>query len=404
MFHLSPAPGKCALPPPELPPAVPTSELAPASLLQGKGYTIDPVTRTDGFMGLFQLHTRYGTYQCVGREMLYLRIYELRALEKMDQGMKTKAFGDALGAAAVEPVTDVVKIARNPVRSVAHMPVGVGHLFMEIGGGFAGAGGALFHIGRHDPSPQPPPSREGMAGYNVARNQWARRFAVDPYTTNRPLELKLNHLGMISFGTDKVAGAAVGFGIGSFGTLADWLSYLPDVDDHLMTAPPPEVAAVDTRRMEKLGIPKTAMKPLLDNPWFTPTLQIRYVNDLAKLRNVTDLPAAVRLAGKAQSEEQTRFLCGGLEMLDRYQKTIGPLREFQAFQGVPAAIAGDGALVVAAPIDLLSWTHIAESFAAHRDPHRPAWLYVAGPLTPRAQQGFAELGWKVCDLPPSGHR
>jgi len=381
----------------ESPPTVHASALLPADVLNGEGYTIDSEVHTDGFVGIFQLHTKYGDYTCVGREMLYLRLYELRALKALEKVSKNKAFLNAVKDAAEEPVNSAAKIVRNPAGSVARAPAGAAKLLGDVLGGTVDAGKGITKWTRHgkDDLPKPPPSREDPFGYNQARNEWAVRLGVDPYTTNRELALKLNHLGMISFGTNKVAGAGVGFGMGALGPIGSWLSWLPDVDEHLMTAPPPDVRAANSKRLLKLGIAKADMEPLLNNPWFSPTLEIRYVNALKPLEGVLNLGNATHLAGIAKSEEQARFLCSSLELLDRYHRTVRTLHEMRVYQGVPSAITDQGELIVALPADLLSWTETADRFASQREATQPAILYTNGSLTPKAQKGFASRGWKV---------
>jgi len=380
-------------------PTVHSSALLPKEVLNGEGYTIDPEVPTYGFMGIFRLHTAYGDYKCVGREMLFVRLSELRALVALEKVSRNKAFLDAAKEAAEEPVKSAVKIARNPVGNVARAPVGVAKLFRDVFGGALDAGKGLTNLAKphRDDSPKPPPSREDPLGYNQARNEWAVRLGVDPYTTNRELALKLNHLAMISFGTNKVAGAGVGFGMGAMGPIASWLSWLPDIDEHLLTAPPSDVREANSKRLSKLGVAKRDMEPLLNNPWFTPTLEIRFVSDLARLEGVRNLASATQLAGVAGSEEQARFLCGSLELLDQYQKTVGPLRDLRTYQGIPSAISDQGALIVATPVDLLSWTKTTDHFASQRDPNKSAILYVNGPVTQRAQEGLAARGWRVVE-------
>jgi len=89
-------------------------------------------------------------------------------------------------------------------------------------GGALDAGRGLTNLAkpRRDDLSKPPPSREDPVGYNQARDEWAVRLGVDPYTTNRELALKLNHLALISFSTNKVTGAGVGCGMDALGPSA----------------------------------------------------------------------------------------------------------------------------------------------------------------------------------------
>jgi hypothetical protein len=395
-----------ALPPYEEPPTVRATDLVPASILSGLGYTVDPTVPTDGFVGIFRLHSDFGDFECGGREMLYTRIDEIRALQELERISRTKAFVDAMAAAAEEPVKSAAKIVTHPVKSVIDAPAGVARFFGKIVSGAGDAGKGFAHLvkgGDTKPGqPKPPPSREDPIGYNSARNVWAKKLRVDPYTTNRVLAVKLNHLAMISFGTDKVAGAGVGTALGGLGVVAEWLSWLPDLDEHVLTAPPADVTAINARKLASLGISKPEMKPLLDNPWMSPPLQSRFVNGLVRLKGARNAAAIVGLTSVVESEEQARFLCRSLEMLAHYDAKVAKVRELRAYFGVPAGVTADGVMVVAAGVDLLSWTKLAADFAAGRDPAGKSVLLVTGPLTKRAREGFAAQGWRVDEsAPPS---
>jgi len=305
-----------------------------------------------------------------------------------------------------EPVKAAGKIVMHPVQSVIDTPGGVARFFGKVASGAGDAGKGVAHLVKHDDSkadhPKPPPSREDPIGYNKARNEWARKLGVDPYTSNRVLAVKLNHLGMISFGTDKVTGAGLGFASGGLGPIAEWLSYLPDLDEHVLTAPPAEVSVINSGKLASLGVSKPAMQPFLENPWMTPTLQSRFVKGLMRLKAATNAAALIELAAYVESEEQARFLCRSLEMLGHYHESVAPLRELRVYFGVPAAVAADGALVVASGVDLLAWTKLTADFAAGRDSAAgPSVLLVTGPLTPRAREGFAARGWRVKESTPS---
>ena len=383
----------------EAPPTVRASDLVPQAILTGEDYTIDPDVATDGFMGRFQIRSKFGDFECIGREMLATRLAELRALKELEQVSKTKVFLDAVKGAVEEPVQAAVKIITRPVGSARAVPRGVAHLFKDVVEGMVDTGRSVGNVTKiGDKGPKPPPSREDPLGYNKIRDEWAKKLAVDPYTTNRVLAVKMNHLATIGFGTDKVAGAGVGFGLGGLGVIGDYVSWLPDVDEHLLTAPSADVDKENARRLEALGVSKQDMKPLLKNDWFTPTLQIRFVNALVRLKGAGGIGIATQLAGGVQSEEEARFLCASLEMLQRYHANNTPVLELAAHAGMPVGLTGNGTLVAAAPIDVMTWNETSAEFATRREGKGTAILCTNGILTQRAQEGFKKQGWQVIEF------
>jgi hypothetical protein len=334
--------------------------------------------------------------------MLYTRLQELQALEQIDRVSKTGAFAKAMAQGAVgDPVEAAEKIVEHPVDSAVQAPQGTARLVSQVLGGFGSLGKAIGKVGTGKAgdaagSAKPPPNRQDPIGYNAARNEWARKFGVDPYTTNRPLALKLNHLGMISFSVDKIAGAGVGAATGGLGPIAEYLSYLPDVDEHLLTRPPMDVTKHNRSRLKKLGATNDSMTPLLDNGWFTPPLQTRFVSAMEQLKDAANIGSATELAGNVKSEEQARFVCQSLELLAKNADASKPPREYRTYAGVAALRGGDGTLVAAVPVDLMSWTDVTAGFAQQHAPKDgAAVLCVNGPLTERAMKGFAAEGWKV---------
>jgi hypothetical protein len=309
-----------------------------------------------------------------------------------------------LKKAAEDPVKAAEKIARHPVKSVIETPVGVARFLWMVASAAGDAGKGLAHLVNHENTkpghPKPPPSRDDPIGYNDARDVWARKLAVDPYTTNRKLAVKLNHLAMISFGTDKVAGAGLGVGIGSIGEVGEWLSWLPDFDERILTAPPPDQREINARKLAALGITKPETKRFLDNPWMTPPLQTRFVNGLTRLKGARNPDAMVDLAGTVDSEEQAHFLCRGVEMLAHYHESVASLRELRVYSGVPAGVTANGGVVAAEAVDLLAWTKANAALADGRDLRaRRLVLLTTGPLTRRARSGFAVRGWRVKETP-----
>ena len=389
----------------EEPPTVRAADLVPKDMLSGPKFTVDPKVRTDGAMGIFRIHSEFGDFECVGHEMLYKRIDEIRALGELEKVSRTKAVFDALGKAALEPVKAAEKIVKHPVRSIVETPVGVARFLWMIVSAAGDAGNGLAHLAKPDHSkpghPKPPPGREDPIGYNDARDVWARKLAVDPYTTNRKLAVKLNHLAMISFGTDKVAGAGLGVGVGYIGEVGEWLSWLPDFDERILTAPPPDQRAINARKLATLGVTKPETKRLLDNPWMTPPLQTRFVNGLTRLKGARNPEAMIELAGTVDSEEQAHFLCRSVELLAHYHEKVAPLRALRAYSGVPAGVTANGTLVAAESADLLAWTKPTAELARWRESGSGrSVLLVTGPLTKRAGQGFASRGWRVKETPP----
>ena len=354
IIAISPLRGESAF---EAPPELPGSDVVPDGVLrQSDCRVVEPVP-TDGFLAEFQLETAFGNFNVRGVEMLHTRIHELHALEEIAELSRTQLFTDAAISAVKKPVGAAVRIVKDPVGSVKSVPQGVGRLFGSVVKGVGDVGKTVSKKGGEiirgesgdDEAENGPAVRQDPFGYNKARNQWAAKFNVDPYTSNEELSRKLSDLAKMSFSTSTIAGLGLS-------QIAAPLSLIGTVDTLVLTKSPAEVREVNSGRLAKLGVPRSAREALLANRWFTPTLPTRFVNALAALRSAENLASPVLLAGHLRSEDEVRFLCRGLELLGKYQKEVGPLRELRVFGRLPGAVAADGTLVVSAPVDVIAWT------------------------------------------------
>jgi hypothetical protein len=126
------------------------------------------------------------------------------------------------------------------------------------------------------------------------------------------------------------------------------------------------------------------------------SLQVDAVKDLDALGNIPGRRAAAVAIGNMMTEYQARFLVTSLHMLDQWGEQRSPITRIQA-PGILIAHDQNGAVILPAPVDYLSWTQRIAGFAT--DPqlmgmqHRVLWI--TGKMTPLARQQLAANGWSV---------
>jgi hypothetical protein len=116
----------------ETPPVLQASELAPADLLQGPTFTVDNQVPIVGMLGHFTIRADVGTFEAHGREMLRIRVGELRAIAQLDQMSKSKEFLKAAANAVARPVESAANRLLNPVETVQGVPSGVERFFDRV--------------------------------------------------------------------------------------------------------------------------------------------------------------------------------------------------------------------------------------------------------------------------------
>jgi hypothetical protein len=131
------------------------------------------------------------------------------------------------------------------------------------------------------------------------------------------------------------------------------------------------------------------------NPVFPLSVQTAFVTNLERLSGVPGSVQAVQLASTAESEVQARFLTDAVGMLVRYSETQAAITRLI----VRRAIIGqdrNGAIVVQAPADYVSWTELISNFAHRSDLARSrCTIWLTGQLSPMARENFRALGWTV---------
>jgi hypothetical protein len=383
------------------------SALAPANLLGGPDFQVDPNVVWEGPMPRFTINSRYGSWQATGREMLGVRVSEIPAFGELDKVSKSDAFASALGNAAVQPIKVAGDLITNPVDTVGNLFTGIGNMVNRAGRTVgnaaqnasdrsAPAGKGIGQQASADKgTAQPTGSISDPFGYNAARRDWARKVKIDPYTSNAALSAKLGDVAQASF----LGGFAVDV---TLGIVIAPVHYAAEAYQQgtleAYQYPPVDVEMRNEERLKRMGIEGRPVRDFFRNRYFTPTLQTALVVALESLGNVEGRGEVIPFATNALSEVQARYVISSVMLLAQANRSVVPLAKVLPLGNVLGASTRDAKLAVAAPFDLLSWTKLVDDFARRADlagPQRS--LLVTGTVTPRARQELTALGWSVSD-------
>jgi len=153
------------------------------------------------------------------------------------------------------------------------------------------------------------------------------------------------------------------------------------------------------QKLRRMGASEARVAALMKNRWYSLTVLTNLVTDLERLAAVKGRLEAIALAATAANEEEARFLASSVQLLARLNVTGVPLREVAARRTV-VGVTRDGALVLPAPVDYLSWTEQIARIASQRDLRTPIHgLWLTGRLSARAHLGLSELGWTLHEAP-----
>ena len=391
----------------QAPPVLSARELLPRDMLAGAHFEVDDRVPTDGLLGHFTLRSGFGTFVAPGRELLQTRIAELPAIQHLEATSHTDVFLQAAGNAAAKPVEAVVSLVTDPVDTVEGIPSGISRFFDRVE-----LGAQKIAQAASDPNKTEQQRTEDAAkrigsatitalGFEQVRRQLAKGLAVDPYTTNPVLAKKLTDTAWVAFsgrlGVNLLTSAFVP---GS--TVISGLSFTHDL---VYDTPAADLLVLDRQKMLAMGATDAQAQALLDNKWFSLSVLTALVTELERLDGVGGRPYVVALAATVTKEEEARFLAAAVHMLARLHVGGVPIRRVFT-RGTVIGITPEGAVVVPAPVDYLSWTERVGRFAARSDlraPRRGLWL--TGRMSGSAQQGFAARGWTIHEVAlPAGIR
>lgn len=380
----------------ESPAQVPATDLAPATLVAGNGFRVDSPVATDGLMALFKIRSDVGSFDAPGLELLGIRVAELPAIAQLKKTSKTGVFAQSLARNAVAPVQAAGQMLRNPMETVQGLPGGVQRFFGRVGAGVqnitqaatdnqqtsADRGGTVTsRVGK---------TTMDILGYEQEHRHLAKELNVDPYTTNPVLAPLMDEIARIAFtahaGVNIAISATVPGAIAITGTtmVANWVWDTPRAD----------LIVRNKNTLQQLGVPASTAQSFMNNRAFPLSVQTEFVENLSRLSGKPGLANAVVLASGAQSEVQARFITDAVGMLARYNSRT-PLASITA-KGTVIGRDRSGAVVVAAPVDYVSWTQRVAYFANRPDlkAHKRIAL-LTGQMSPMAKKNFQKLGWIV---------
>lgn len=373
----------------EPPPVLPAKDLAPATLLAGQGFTVDPKVPTDGLLGRFTIRADVGTFTVSGRDLLAVRVAELPAIRRLKQTSRTKAFLDGVRRSAARPLKATGNIVRHPVETVKGLPAGVGRFFDRVQAGGRGlvATGTDRQKGAGAAEQSAEAARDAL-GFEQERRLLAKELEVDPYTTNAVLAKQLDEVAWVAFsarlGVDTLVAVAVPGSIAIAGT-----SFANDL---VWDTPRGDLVVRDEAALETLGVPPEHRRALAENRTFPLSVQTALVRDLERLSGVRGRADVVALAATVTSEVQARFVANAVRLLAQQR---APLAELSA-EGTVVGWTRDGQVIVPGPVDWLAWTEKVARFARRDDLIAPTrTIMLTGRASPRTRQELEALGWTL---------
>jgi hypothetical protein len=324
---------------------------------------------TDGLLAHYTIQSDVGVFQANSTEMLKIRIAEIPAIQELTKTSKTKVFAQSLATNAARPVAAAGQMVMHPVETVKGLPSGVGRFFGRVG-----LAGQRLKEAATEPEEASAGEKAGefakrtgkttrdIFGYEQERRELAKKLHVDPYTTNPVLSKQLDDFALTAFRAH--VGVTTTMSVFIPGSMA--ITATRVVSQWVWDTPRADLIVQDEKALEELKVPEARIRTFMRNPVFPLSVQTAFIENLKRFAGVPGCVEAVELASSAESEEQARFLTDAVGMLARYHETQTPITRLM----VRRAIIGqdrNGAIVVQAPVDYVSWTQDMSYFANRPD-------------------------------------
>jgi hypothetical protein len=373
----------------ESPPAFRASKILPPELLAGPDHHIVERVINDGYMNIYTINSRFGTFTANSNEELRIRVGEVHAIAKFEEVSRSEQFAKGVGKAGQDVLASASGAIVAPVDTLKEAASGVKEIFSSASRALRGEGAGGI---------------QETIGYARAKRQYAVAFGVDPYSTNQVLQEHLNRVSQAGYVGDVGAGAALGLVSGGAGIALSAAGHLQTFNEMVRDKSPEELHEMNEEKLRAMGVEPSVIELYLGNGAFSPTYQTAFVAILEEMDGVADRGEFVKVAVLAKDEDQALFRVDQARMYANYHKSVGRLREFVPITRL-VAVAGrtaDGAVVVNAPADYIALTtNLADYVIDVRAGLEQVagvsgrQLWVAGGMSAMARQWFEANGWTV---------
>jgi len=325
------------------------SKILPPELLSGPNHRVQEKVANDGFLNVYVVDSKFGSFTAVSTSLLRKRIQEINAMATMEKLKGTKEFADSLKASGLTTLSAAKNMVLSPVKTATEVVTGVGLVFRRAGD-----------------------------------------------------SLCLNDVAWTAFAGGLTVSAAMAAVPGGAGIAMTAISTTRLATAIFKNTPPQDLRRMNTEKLNAMGVDPSTTELFISQSIFSPREQTVLVSGLDEMKGVADRERFVQLAALTNNADMAFFRQRQAEMYAGYHKAVAPLVQFVSIGQLAAARTKGGALVFNVPVDYMVWTEPLAQLAANTDnlaKQLPGLtekqLWVTGTLSPRARAEMQRMNWKV---------
>jgi hypothetical protein len=375
----------------EVGPTRSASDLLPAERLQGASYQVSDTVITKDSINHYEISSNYGDFLVSGDELLQTRLREIEALVALDEMSTTAEFADAARNAVKTPFVATWNLITNPVDTIGGIPTEAWAAVKQASRLAQRERGELEDSGLFE-----------LIGFESKKRQIAGELAVDPYTSNKALQERLNRFAWAAYA------GALPFLFVPFADQEGASTQGPATTDRLaeilLHYSPEDLRRLNRIELAVMGIPESLSDEFIRHPWYSPRHQTMLVEALAALDLTTDRAIFIQAAVTAESENEAYFYQRTAELMRGFSDHVSPVRQIVSVAGAPSGLTESNALVLPLPADYVVWdpkiAALAQAFAEKPKTQPPvanAVLVVSGAISPLARQHIEALGITIIE-------
>ena len=378
----------------ESPAVLSASKILPPELLSGPNHRVQERVTSDGYLNIYQIDSKFGTFTAISTAVLRKRIGEINAMVVMEKIQGSKEYVDSIKEGGLDAMTSALSLMTKPVQTLSSAAQGLGAAFTRVREGLRGSTQSQSEESRV----------KDLIGFASTKREYAYQFDVDVYSENQKLQDMLNRISWAGYAgslTWSAAMAAVPGGAGMAMTVVGTNKVLNQV---FQNTPPVELRKMNLDKLTAMGIHPEIADALVHNPVFSPREQTLLVHAVNEMNGVADRGALVRLALTSQHSTEALYRQRQAQMYTGFHKSVAPLERFIPLGQFAVSRAANGTLVFNLPLDYLVWTEpMARLFTGANQlvntlsgiGEKQVWL--TGTLSPRARKEIESRGWKIHD-------
>ena len=345
------------------------SLILPKEILQGSNYRIAEHVPVEEYQYVFTVMSDFGKITARGRDMLGLRLRELKSIEAAQKLSKDPHFVDGILAPLKDTKKGLELIITEPLESLGRAPKGFDLMVNQY----------------IDPA-------DRRAG-SPDRRKLATKLDCDPETTNPVLKKLLDEMTLEMFTGNLLTQAAMSFvpGLSVPATTAQ-------MKEIIGKSPPSVINDEIDGELEAAGVEKSIRSRFHYSTAFTTMQRLQLIDQFRALNGVQNRGALIEGAAGAHTEVDA--LCcirEGMMLVDIRERK--PIRQLK-FVGLPMAVLDNGTYVLVCPYDYVTNTQeVVDSVGEYRssNPNVTTVLVTAGRVSPAARKTIESAGIRIVE-------